>query len=201
MALLPCAHYWDNQAMDSTATEVSEDRPAQARRRFLYGGVAVAAAAAGAGLAWWRYTPAETSAAAVASLWTANFDTPDGTSLSMQAFRGRPLLLNFWATWCPPCVEELPLIDAFYRQNKAKSWQVIGLAIDQPSSVRTFLTRRPVSFPVGLAGLNGTELGKSMGNASGALPFTVVLAADGQLLHRKMGRLLAADLDAWSQPT
>lgn len=188
--------------MDSMATEVSEDGPAQARRRFLYGGVAVVAAAAGAGLAWWRHSPVETSSAAgVASFWATSFDTPQGTALAMQAFRGKPLLLNFWATWCPPCVEELPLIDAFYRQKSAKGWQVVALAIDQPSSVRAFLARAPVSFPVGMAGLDGTALGKSLGNSSGALPFTVVLAADGQMLHRKMGRLSAADLDAWSKAT
>ena len=67
-------------------------------------------------------------------------------------------------------------------------------------AVRTFLSRTPVSFPIGLAGLDGTTLGKSLGNASGALPFTVVLSAEGQVLHRKMGRLSAADLDSWSRP-
>ena len=116
----------------------------------------------------------------------------------MDIFRGKPLLVNFWATWCPPCVEELPMIDAFYRQHVGKSWQVLGLAIDQPSAVRTFLARTPVSFPIGLAGLEGTELGKSLGNASGGLPFSVVVSAAGQLLHRKIGRLSATDLSGWA---
>lgn len=177
----------------------SEDGALASRRRVLYAGVAATAAAVGAGVAWWRHEPGEASPASLASLWAGSFDTPEGTTLAMQTFQGKPLLINFWATWCPPCVEELPLIDAFFRQTKAKGWQVLGLAIDQPSAVRTFLARAPVSFPVGLAGLQGTELGKSLGNSSGALPFSVVLSAKGDMLYRKMGRLSAADLSDWAK--
>ncbi len=115
----------------------------------------------------------------------------------MASFKGKPLLLNFWATWCPPCVEELPLLDGFYKQNASNGWQVLGLAIDQPSAVRNFLTKMPLSFAIGLAGLEGTDLVKSMGNLSGALPFTVVFGQSGQLLHRKMGLVSAADLSQW----
>ena len=115
----------------------------------------------------------------------------------MAALRGRPLLINFWATWCPPCVEELPLINAFFNQNKVNGWQVIGLAVDKPSSVKTFLTKTPLDFPIGLAGMSGTELGKALGNLSGGLPFSVVLGADGVVVQRKMGRLTPDDLVQW----
>lgn len=171
---------------------------APSRRRWLVGGVAVAAAAAGAGLAAWRFRLGEASDAAVGSLWGLQFDTPSGGSLAMQSLKGRPLLVNFWATWCPPCVEEMPLLDAFYREHGAKGWQVIGLAVDQPSAVRTFLGRTPVSFPVGMAGLGGTDLAKSLGNLSGGLPFSVVLGADGSVRHRRMGRVSADDLRQWA---
>jgi thiol-disulfide isomerase/thioredoxin len=167
-----------------------------ARRRLLYAGVAGAAAAAGAGLAWLKWRPDESSQDA-AALWPLSFETPAGSTLRMEALRGKPLLLNFWATWCPPCIEELPLLDEFYRQNASKSWQVVGLAIDQPSAVRSFLARTPVSFPVAIAGLAGSELSRALGNLVGGLPYTVVIAGSGKVVQRRMGRVTAPDLAQW----
>lgn len=186
--------------MDSSSATDSPGLPlAGTRRQLLYGGVAAVAAAAGAGFAWWKFRPADPADGAIESLWGLSFDTPAGSPLPMQAFRGKPLLINFWATWCPPCIEEMPLIDSFYRQNASKNWQVIGLAIDQASAVRAFLARTPVSFPIGLAGLGGTELGKALGNLSGGLPFSVVVSSAGGVLHRKMGKLSPGDLSLWAQ--
>ena len=107
------------------------------------------------------------------------------------------MLLNFWATWCPPCVEELPMIDAFWREHAAKGLQVVGLAIDQPSAVKRFLERQALGFPVGLAGLGGTELARSLGNETGSLPFSVFFAADGRVLAKKLGQLSREDLVGW----
>jgi len=157
--------------------------PVPDRRRWLVTAGAVAAAA-GAGLAWWRLQPGDAWSDAEQVLWTQQFQTPSGDLLSLASFKGRPLLLNFWATWCPPCVEELPMIDAFWREPAAKGLQVIGLAVDQPSAVRRFLERQALGFPVALAGLGGTELSKSLGNATGSLPFSVFLGADGHILQK-----------------
>ena len=123
---------------------------------------------------------------------------PGGQPLVMAQLRGRPLVLNFWATWCPPCVEEMPLLDRFARERAASGWQVVGVAVDGPTPVREFLQRQPVGFPVGLAGFGGADLARSLGNAGGALPFTVVLAADGRVVARKMGEAHAEDLAAWA---
>jgi thiol-disulfide isomerase/thioredoxin len=169
------------------------------RRRLLQVGVGAAAALAGAGVAWWQLRPNEGAGDAAAILWPMSFDMPAGGTLGMQAMRGKPLLVNFWATWCPPCVDELPLIDNFYRNNSSKSWQVVGLAIDQPTAVRAFLQRTPVSFPVGMAGLGGTELARALGNTSGGLPFTVVLGMGGEVRDRRIGRVSTGDLTAWSR--
>lgn len=184
-------------AESSVSSESGHGVTPVSRRRALYAGVAAAAALGGAGLAWWRLQPRAVQAGTEQALWTQAFDTPEGAQLAMGAFAGKPLLLNFWATWCPPCVEELPLLNTFHRENKANGWQVVGLAIDQPSSVRKFLARLPLDFPVGLAGLGGSELGRSLGNLTGGLPFTVVFGAEGRVLHRKMGQVTPQDLQKW----
>ena len=171
------------------------------RRKVMYGGVAALAAIAGAGVAWMRQMGQDAGAVAsdvTSALWAAEFETPAGESLPIIGFQGRPLVINFWATWCTPCIEEMPLIDAFFLENKEKGWQVLGLAIDQPSRVRQFLSQFPVSYKIGLAGLNGTELGKTLGNELGGLPFTVVLDAQGRLIQRKLGKLTPDDIKKWA---
>ena len=171
------------------------------RRGMLFGGVAAVAAAAGVGGAWWRERSAGSSAAGGemldATFWAQKFERPEGGDLALSSLRGKPLLLNFWATWCPPCVEEMPMIDAFFREHGTNGWQVVGLAIDQPSAVRKFLQRTPVTYPTGLAGLQGTELVKNLGNTGGGLPFTLVLNSNGSVAARKMGKLETSDLETW----
>jgi len=167
------------------------------KRQVVFGGVAVLAAIAGSGLAL-KKQPAGLDMETQQALWNAEFDTPDGQILKMQNLQGRPLAINFWATWCAPCVEEMPLLDIFFRQNVAKGWQMVGLAIDQPSRVRQYLSQNAISYPIGLAGMTGTELGRLLGNEVGGLPFTVVLDGKGSLIQRKLGKLSAQEIQAWA---
>lgn len=169
-----------------------------ARRRWLVAAVASAAGLGGIGLALRAQRTQPLPEKVEAGLWQMTFARPDGGSLSMASLRGRPVLLNFWASWCQPCVEELPLLSSFYRENSARGWQVIGLAVDQVDPVKRFLAKAPVSFPIALAGAGGIELGKSLGNLSGGLPFTVVFGSEGLVAHRKMGKVTPEDLRAWS---
>jgi thiol-disulfide isomerase/thioredoxin len=187
-----------NEDIENTQLEAaSVPTSAPNRRAWMVGGLSVAAGLAGALVAWQKFEPHAVMDEAVLNFWMQSFERPEGGTLLMQEFQGKPLLINFWATWCPPCIEELPLIDAFYNRNKSKSLQVIGLAVDQPSMVRRYLTQKPLSFPVGLAGFNGTELGRTLGNAQSVLPFSVIFDAKGRLLAQKAGKLDQADLDAW----
>jgi len=167
------------------------------RRRVLGTGIAVAAAAAGLGFAAWRGRP--TTTAADEALWGMSFEQPGGGTLAMASLRGKPLLVNFWATWCAPCVKEMPLLDRFHREHQARGWQVVGLAVDGPTPVREYLQRLPIGFPIGLAGMEGAEISRSLGNTNGALPFTVVFAADGHVVARKLGEVTPSELQSWGR--
>lgn len=168
--------------------------PPASRRTALAVGVGALAAALGAGLAWQRFALDEPDPA---DFWQQSFATPEGGNIRAADLRGRPLLVNFWATWCPPCIEELPLLSRTYDKKKADGWQMIGLAIDQPDLVQRFLGRTPVSFPVALAGAGGVSLAKSLGNSAGGLPFTVIFDAQGKIRARKLGQVKPAELTAW----
>jgi thiol-disulfide isomerase/thioredoxin len=186
------------------------------RRQLLLGGVGLAALGTGGWLAWRRSAPASTPSttspatspapttphpaeAGPAGLWSKSFDSPAGGSLRLAEHRGHPIVLNFWATWCPPCVQEIPTLDRFHREFGPRGWRVLGLAIDGPTPVRAFLAKTPVAYPIGLAGMGGTELAQSLGNQQGGLPFTVVLGADGEIKARKLGPCEFADLTGWAQ--
>lgn len=161
--------------------------------------MAAAAALAGAGVAWWRHEPLAVLSEAEQAFWGLELEDPQGQPLLMAPMRGRPLLVNFWATWCPPCVEELPLLNRFFHAQAAHGWQVVGLAVDQPKAVQSFLKKLPLDFPVGMAGLAGAELSRTLGNPNGGLPYTVVMDRQGVVRHQKVGKVDVAELDAWAQ--
>ena len=170
----------------------------QRRTLIATAGVAAVAAAAGAaGYLWQRRSdPAD---AASAELWALDFETPGPTRLAMATLRGKPLVLNFWATWCPPCVREMPALERFFRDHRAKGWQVLGLAADNAQAVRKFLADTPVTFPIALAGFAGIDLSRRLGNPSGGLPFTVVYGGDGKVLQRHVGETNDEQLAAWAK--
>ncbi|MES2959174.1 MAG: TlpA disulfide reductase family protein [Pseudomonadota bacterium] len=170
----------------------------------LAAGVAAVAAVAGAGWSLWRQRSvgadaASPNAADADALWSLSFDAPGGGRLAMATLRGQPLLLNFWATWCPPCLREMPTLDRFQRDFATNGWRVLGLAADQPEPVRAYLAHTPVSYRIGLAGLDGIELARRLGNSGGGLPFTAVFGRDGLLRQRHSGEVSRALLEAWAK--
>ena len=165
------------------------------KRRQVFVGTAVAAGLTGAAVAW----RSQAGVKADSPVRSLVMPTPTGESLKLDAFAGRKLLLNFWATWCPPCVNELPLLSQFQREHEKQGWQVVGLAVDEAAAVAAFMRKTPLSFPVGMAKADGLALSRSLGNDQGALPFTVLFDRQGRVTQRKIGQLSSSDLDRWVQ--
>jgi thiol-disulfide isomerase/thioredoxin len=173
---------------------------ANRRRRILGAAVGVAAAAAGATLAY-RWVGSSPDEGAAAALWAMQFDRPEGGKLVMADFHGKPLILNFWATWCAPCIRELPALQRFRQDFASRGWRVIALAVDQPVPVLEFMARFKLDLTVALAGVDGLEWQREIGNPSGGLPFSVLLDAQGRVLQRRLGESTYDDLVRWAGQT
>ncbi|MGQ0712025.1 MAG: TlpA disulfide reductase family protein [Rhodoferax sp.] len=189
--------------MTSDPNAVGERGGEVSRRRWMWG-AAGAAAALGAGAAWWwRMQDAASSAdlpenQAAAQLWSMPWRTPQDQPWDAAPLRGQRVVLNFWATWCPPCVEELPMLNTFHQRQRGQGWSVLGVALDRAEAVRPFLQRMPLDFPVVMGGLGAIEWARALGNLSGGLPFTVVLNAQGHIVFRRLGRLHPEHLLQWA---
>lgn len=118
-----------------------------------------------------------------------SFQTPQGTTLDLAALKGKKVVLNFWATWCPPCLEEMPELDALHHELQERQIELIGIAVDTAPNVQQFLHKRPVHYPIVLAGFDGTTLAKTLGNEQGGLPFTVILDEEGKKIFTKAGKI------------
>jgi thiol-disulfide isomerase/thioredoxin len=162
------------------------------RRLVVLGGVGAAAALAGAVTGALLLQ----SRSGAAPLLASSFPDVSGGTRRIGEWQGRPLVCNFWATWCEPCREELPLLDQFYKEYDAKRLQVVGIAVDNAANVREFLKRVPLRFPLLIGGAEAIDLMRQLGNSSGALPFTVLLDANGRLRGRRLGPYTAAELSA-----
>lgn len=169
------------------------------RRRALawlgYGAAGLAAVSAGY-WGWWQQNRTKTAIAAHHPLNAAHLQNLDGANFDAAAFaQGQALIINFWAPWCPPCVEELPLINQQLLATPHKKAKLLAIAIDDLDKVQRFWRARqlPAITPA-VAGYAGMAVMRQLGNEQGQLPFTVVLGADGAILHSHLGALMAADM-------
>ncbi|GGK13792.1 TlpA family protein disulfide reductase [Luteimonas terricola] len=123
-----------------------------------------------------------------------------GTPRTLPAdFAGRPLLVNLWASWCGPCIEEMPELDRFAAEQGDNGIQVIGIALDDQAAVEDFLQRIPVRYPILIDAAGPRDAGVQLGNLRGVLPYTVLLSADGRLLKQRIGPFVHGELDGWAQ--
>lgn len=122
----------------------------------------------------------------------------DGRPVHLPAaYPGRPLLLNFWATWCEPCVREMPELELYAAEQPSNGVQVIGIALDDPAAVAHFLKTHPVAYPILLDRLGPDDSSARLGDHTGLLPFTVLVAADGRVLRQQWGPFAAGEVHPW----
>jgi peroxiredoxin len=169
--------------------------PAPTRRSHLIlGGVAVGALALGAGTAWWRLKLQPAEDEALQTLLAQSFPNAQGQATSLAQYRQRPLVLNFWATWCAPCVEEMPELSVIADQIREKKVEVLGIGVDSLANISKFTERVKVSYPLLCTGAAGIELVRRFGNPAGGLPFTVLVDRNGQIQGRILGRFRSDEL-------
>lgn len=124
----------------------------------------------------------------------------DGTPRTLPAdFGGRPLLVNLWASWCGPCIEEMPELDRYAAQQGDNGVQVIGIALDDAAAVEAFLQRIPVRYPILVDAPGPRDAGVQLGNPRGVLPYTALVSADGRLLKQRIGPFVHGELDDWAR--
>lgn len=136
------------------------------------------------------------SRSGAAELLGAGFPDLSGRPRRIAEWRGKALLANFWATWCAPCREEIPLLNVAQQQRAPEGLQVVGIGIDNAANIRQFLKMVPITYPILVADAGGIELMRALGNRQGGLPFNVLLDRQGRLAERKLGAYSAADLQA-----
>lgn len=117
-----------------------------------------------------------------------------------EAYAGRTVLVNLWASWCGPCIEEMPELDRFARDQGANGVQVLGIALDDADAVRAFLQRVPVDYPIALDAPGPADAGVRLGNPRGVLPYTVLIDADGRLIKQRIGPFAHGETGAWARP-
>ena len=123
----------------------------------------------------------------------------DGNIVELAAIApGRPLLVNVWASWCGPCIEEMPELQRFATAQGADGVQVVGLALDEAGPVRTFLQQVPVDYPILLDTPGPADASVLLGNTRGLLPYTVLLDVRRQVLRQKLGPFKPGEIDAWA---
>ena len=133
---------------------------------------------------------------AVGALFAQTMNDASGTPQALSKWKGKAMVVNFWAPWCAPCVKEMPELAELATELGKKDIAVIGIGIDSPANIAQFASKFKISYPLYVAGMSGTELARQFGNSAGGLPYTVLIGADGQVRKTYLGQLKFDELRA-----
>lgn len=164
------------------------------RNFLLIGIIAVFFAAIGIYFGMKQYEPAAAQPTVVSHFFAQSMPDTKGQPQAMSQWKGKPLVINFWATWCAPCVDEMPELTELQSDLAQSNVQILGIGIDSPSNIVEFSEKHKISYPLYVAGMSGTELSRQFGNKAGGLPYTVLIDSKGQINKTYLGRLKMAEL-------
>lgn len=155
----------------------------------------------------WRYNATANSATATKpaisplavkgeTLTRLSFPDLNGKPQALAQWHGKVLVINYWATWCVPCRDEMPAFSRLQQVHAGSGVQFVGLSIDDADKVREFQKKTPVGYPLLIAEPSAIALTETLGNAAQGLPFTVVIDRKGQIAATRLGRFKEDELDA-----
>ena len=152
------------------------------------------ALAAGAGL--WAYVTTDRSHdEAVAEMMRLRLPDVSGESRSLEQWRDGVLIVNFWATWCGPCRQEIPLLVRFQTKYASKGVQIVGISVDSADKVRQFALEYRVGYPLLIGSFAVLDLSRRLGNTASALPYTVVFDRNGKVIRTRLGAITEIELE------
>ncbi|MDB5990501.1 MAG: alkyl hydroperoxide reductase [Herbaspirillum sp.] len=157
------------------------------RKAVLFILIAVLAGVIGAYAGMQRMKPQTLQTKALTQLFAQTLPDPAGQPQPLSKLQGKPLLINFWASWCGPCVEEMPALEALHKEMPAL--QIIGIGVDSAPKISEFAAKLKIDYPLYVAGSNAISVMRDLGNTVGGLPFTLLVGADGTIQQTYIGAL------------
>ncbi|MDB5118776.1 MAG: alkyl hydroperoxide reductase [Mucilaginibacter sp.] len=157
------------------------------RKIVLFILIAVLAGGIGAYVGMQRIKPQTPQTKALTQLLSQTLPDPAGQPQALSKWQGKPLLINFWASWCGPCVEEMPELEALHKEIPAL--QIIGIGVDSAPKIIEFAGKLNIDYPLYVAGTNAISVMRDLGNTVGGLPFTLLVGADGTIQQTYIGAI------------
>jgi len=140
-------------------------------------------------LALMASAPVHAATANADDLFAASLPDTKNHSQPLAQWKGKVLLVNFWATWCHPCVQEMPALSDLQAKGKVANLQIIGIGIDTPDNIAQFAAKYKISYPLYVGGVDASELMRKFGDGAGGLPFSLLIGPDGQVKKTYLGSL------------